>query len=282
MAQRVALVTGANQGIGLEVVRQLCKKFEGRVILSARDPTRGREAVQKLEGEGLHPEFLQLDVSSEQSVTAAKLALQQTHNRLDILINNAAVFLLTKDMAFPEAVRQTMAINYFGLVHVTKTFLPLLQPNSRIIHMSSGLGHIRHIGQQLKEAVLNRDLTEVGLHKIMEQFVADAQKQDYTVSGWPLHNDQDRYYAPYKVSKIGVNRLAEIQGKTLGSDPLRPGVLVNAVCPGWVRTRMGGPSAHKSIEQGADTPVYLALLPPSTEEPNGQFLRDRILRSWTS
>jgi carbonyl reductase 1 len=249
---------------------------------TGRDPGRGRDAVKQLEGEGLNPELLVLDVSSEQSVAAAKQTLQETHNRLDVLINNAAIFLSSSDVSFPEAVRQTIAVNYYGLLRVTNTFLPLLQPHGRIIHMSSGLGNIKHVGQKWKEAVLNPDLTEEGLTQIMDQFVEDAQKEDYSTRGWPIHQSGDRYYAPYNVSKIGVNRLAEIQAKTLGSDPSRPGVLVNAVCPGWVRTRMGGPTAHRSIEQGADTPVYLSLLPHGTQEPHGLFLRDRLPVSWRS
>lgn len=112
-------MTGANQGIGLEIVRQLCKTFEGKVILSgeywlnsishlvsyfsdalARNPARGREAVQLLEKEGLHPELLILDVTSEESVTSARQTLQQSHNRLDVLINNAAVLLRVRLIAW--------------------------------------------------------------------------------------------------------------------------------------------------------------------------------------
>jgi hypothetical protein len=98
----------------------------------------------------------------------------------------------SSDVSFPEAVRQTIAVNYYGLLRVTNTFLPLLQPHGRIIHMSSGLGNIKHVGQKWKEAVLNPDLTEEGLTQIMDQFVEDAQKEDYSTRGWPIHQSGDR------------------------------------------------------------------------------------------
>ena len=91
MSSRVALVTGGNKGIGLAIVRRLCKEFSGDVFLTARDETRGKEAVSLLEKEGLHPKFHQLDIVSKDSIQVLKEFLENQYHGLDVLVNNAGI-----------------------------------------------------------------------------------------------------------------------------------------------------------------------------------------------
>ena len=95
---RVALVTGANKGIGLAIVRDLCRRFSGDVVLTARDEARGRAAVQQLQGEGLSPRFHLLDIDNQQSIHALRDFLRKEYGGLDVLVNNAAVFFDSKDV----------------------------------------------------------------------------------------------------------------------------------------------------------------------------------------
>lgn len=269
-------MTGASKGIGFEIVKQLCKKFDGKVLLAARNVDRGQAALRQLQQEGLSPEFLALDVDNLQSIESAKEEVEGKYGRLDVLINNAAVLFKhpTAGIPFAESARRTIQTNYHGVLLVTTTMIPLLQPNSRVVHISTGLGSVSHLSKHWRQQILSPDLTVEKLTSIMDQFVQDAQSPDYGSKQWP---PADGEYTSYRVSKVGVIRLAQLQAQTLAK---MPGILVNAVCPGWVRTDMGGASASRSVEKGAETPVYLSLLPPGTTEPNGQFLRDRKVLKW--
>ena len=143
--RRVAVVTGANKGIGLEIARQLAR--EGiAVYIGARDEARGREAAEKLRGEGLDARPLRLDVTDEASVAAAAAFVEKDAGRLDILVNNAGIAI---DDGPPsgvsmDALRRTYETNVFGLVRVTQALLPLLRRSEagRIVNLSSGLGSL--------------------------------------------------------------------------------------------------------------------------------------------
>ena len=102
MSNRVALVTGGNKGIGLAIVRRLCKEFSGDVLLTARDVTRGKEAVSLLEKEGLHPKFHQLDIISKDSIQAIKEFLENQYNGLDVLVNNAGIAFKYSSKGWPR------------------------------------------------------------------------------------------------------------------------------------------------------------------------------------
>jgi NAD(P)-dependent dehydrogenase (short-subunit alcohol dehydrogenase family) len=226
---KTVLVTGANRGIGLEIVRQLAAR-NSTVILACRNAELGRKAAASLQG---NVEVLSLDVTSPESIDAAVKLLGTKHDRLDVLINNAGVIhdgdndITTMDA---DLVRRTMETNTLGALRVSQAFLPLLREGRqpRIINLSSG-------GGQLSDGI----------------------------GGW----------APaYCISKTALNGVTSALAGAL------PEFAVNSVCPGWVRTDMGGASAPRSVEQGADTPVWLALDAP--QNLTGKFLRDRKEIPW--
>jgi NAD(P)-dependent dehydrogenase (short-subunit alcohol dehydrogenase family) len=235
MDKRVAVVTGANRGIGFEICRQLGRRGGIRVLLTARNQAKGNAAAQKLRDEGLDVEFYPLDVTSEQSVKTFAGWLEGTCKRCDILVNNAGILADPRGSRFldskPATYRQALDTNVFGPLLLSQALVPLMKKNryGRIVNVSSGQGQLAYMG-----------------------------------AGTPA----------YRVSKTALNALTRV----LAAELKGSGILVNSMCPGWVRTDMGGPGAPRTVEQGADSAVWLATLPD--DGPNGGFFRDRKPIAW--
>ncbi len=228
----VALVSGANRGIGLAIARQLAADGH-QLLVGSRDLGDGEGAAGRIEEEGGSASALQLDVASPESVEHAAAAVGSAPGRLDVLVNNAAVFGSPAgigDTDLTEA-HEVLETNLFGAWRLTQALLPLLRsgPHGRIVNVSSG-------GGQLAE--------------------------------------MDGGRAAYRISKTALNALTRV----LAADEASSGILVNSLCPGWVRTRMGGESATRSVEEGADTAVWLATLPD--DGPHGGFFRNREPIPW--
>jgi NAD(P)-dependent dehydrogenase (short-subunit alcohol dehydrogenase family) len=227
--QKIALVTGAYKGIGLEVVRQLAARG-ARVYLTGRQHEAAKKAAAAIKGD-VH--FLPLDVSDGASIENTAQAVAKETGHLDILINNAAILLDDGGSVLDldgETVLNTFATNTVGPLLVTKAFQPLLEksPSPRVINVSSGAG-------QLAEGL-----------------------QDWAPA--------------YSMSKTALNALTQHFAAAL------PKFAVNCVSPGWVRTDMGGSSAPLSVEEGADTIVWLALDAP--QNLTGKFVRERKEIAW--
>jgi NAD(P)-dependent dehydrogenase (short-subunit alcohol dehydrogenase family) len=230
---RIALVTGANRGIGFEVCRQLARSGN-KVILTARSADAGQRAAASLRREGLDVVFHPLDVTDAQSVTAARQFVEREFGRLDILVNNAGVDLDDGVSVFdvsPGLVQQTFDTNTIGPLRMCQALVPLMRQQNygRVVNVSSGSGQLTGMGG---------------------------------------------YTAAYAMSKTALNALTCIVADEVSAYNIK----VNSVCPGWVRTDMGGPNAPRSVEQGADGIVWLAMLPD--DGPSGGFFRDRKPVSW--
>jgi NAD(P)-dependent dehydrogenase (short-subunit alcohol dehydrogenase family) len=230
---RVALVTGANRGLGLETSRQLLAKGL-TVVLTGRDGETLERACRSL---GRHAEramTVAMDVTDVASITGAQRAVAQRLGSVDILVNNAAVLLFEDEdvLSIPaDAYRRTFDTNVFGIIEVCRVFAPAMARAGygRIVNVSSGAGQLTTMST----------------------------------------------YAPaYAMSKAALNAFTRILAHSCRGS----GVLVNAVDPGWVRTDMGGPSAPRSPQEGADTVVWLATLPDNG--PSGGFFRDRRAIEW--
>jgi len=234
--KRIALVTGANKGIGFEVARDLARKGF-HVFLGARDTEAGEAAAEKLrkEGEEDYGEitFLKIDVSKPDSIRHAAEEFSSKSDRLDTLVNNAGILLDDdKDVltATPEMFETTLRTNTLGALLVAQAFVPFLKKSDspRIVNVSSGGGQL-----------------------------ADG------ADGW----------APaYCISKTALN------GVTAQLAAALPKFAVNSVCPGWVRTDMGGPNATGSVGEGATGIVWLAVDAPQNE--TGKFWRNRKVIPW--
>ncbi len=231
--QRIALVTGGNRGIGLELCRQLGQQ-RVRVLLGSRDLAKGISAAAELKANGLPVEPRQLDMASVQSIRECMNWIRRDVGRLDILINNAGIMVDDDDadaLEELEIVRDTMQTNVYGPLLLSRLAIPIMKTRryGRIVNLSSGMGSLSEMGAG---------------------------------------------YIAYRLSKAGLNVVTRV----LAAETEGMGILVNSVDPGWVRTAMGGRGATRSLEKGAETPIWLATLPD--DGPTGSFFRDRRAIAW--
>jgi len=237
----IALVTGANKGLGLEIARQL-GRLGHTVYLGARSRKRGHAATEQLKREGLHVHELLLDVIHIPSIDRVRHFLEQEHGRLDILVNNAGIIhdSSLKPSETPlDTIREVFDTNFFGLISVTQMLLPLLRRSEagRIVNMSSSLGSL-------------------------------------TLHADPAGPFTESRILGYDASKTAVNAFTVHLAAELRDTAIK----VNSACPGWVKTDMGGAEAPRSPAEGADTPVWLATLPP--DGPTGGFFNSRQPVPW--
>lgn len=264
MQEQVALVTGANRGIG----EQVAKELAGRgyfVWVASREASAAAPVVASIRHQGGRAEAVQLDVTSAADITAAIERVRSESGGIDALINNAGVGAKGFDS---EILRRTLAANFYGALHLTDAALPILRPHGRIVMVSSSLGHRAILPSPLRSRISAPDLSREDLLGFITDYVGAVAAGGHLAAGWPS--------SAYRMSKIAMTTLAEILARELAGDPR--GILANACCPGWVRTDMGGPGADRSITEGADTPVWLATLLP--DGPRGGFFRDRAPVEW--
>ncbi|XP_077468840.1 carbonyl reductase [NADPH] 1 [Stigmatopora argus] len=275
LSSRVVVVTGGNKGIGKAIVQALCRDFGGDVYLTARDQGRGQEAVASLSAEGLKVHFHQLDIDDVASIAKAAGFFKQKYGGVDVLVNNAGIAFKAADTSpFSVQAEVTLRTNYFATRDMLTHFLPLIKAGGRVVNVSSfvSVRSLNKCGPRLQERFRSPDITEEELTGLMEDFVALAKEDQHKVQGWPD--------TAYGVSKIGVTTLSMIHARRLSKERPNDKILVNACCPGWVRTDMAGPKATKSPEEGAETPVYLALLPADASEPHGKFVSEKTVQAW--
>jgi len=231
-SQKIALITGANKGIGFEVARQLVG-HGFQVVVGARRPDAGQKAAAELAGG--QAQFLEIDIADPPSITRAARQLAALADHLDVLVNNAGILEDGKATALDVdagVVRRSFETNTLGPLLVTQAMLPLLlraPEGARIINVSSGAAALGEMAS----------------------------------------------WAPaYSISKTALNAVTRQFAAALRTRR----IAVNSVCPGWVRTDMGGAGASRTVQQGADTIVWLA-----TEAPlslTGRFVRDRKVIGW--
>ena len=257
---RTALVTGANRGLGLETCHQLARRGF-RVLLTSRSDT-GLAVARALAAKGLPVEHRRLDVTDDESVTALAAALASEGIFLDVLVNNAGISMKGFNA---EVARGTLEVNFFGALRVTEGLLARVAPGGNIVMVSSGMGELSALSPALQGEFARPDLTRDQLVRLARAFVRDVEGGRHTAAGWPS--------SAYRVSKVALNALTRI----LASELAGRGIRVNAVCPGWVRTDMGGPSASRGVEAGAASIVWAATLADRT---TGGFFRDGRAIDW--
>ena len=237
MSKKIALITGANKGIGFETARQL-GKLGVSIIAASRNKERGIAAVEKLHTEGIDAEFLQLDVYNDAEIQSAFEFIHNKYGKLDILINNAGIQVEHGDWGVnntptisEKALRETFDTNFFQVVKLTNTLLPLIRKSAagRIVNLSSILGSL----------TLHSDPSS------------------------PIYNS--KLFA-YDTSKTALNSYTIHLAAALQDTPIK----VNSAHPGWVKTDLGSDAAPMEVEDGAKTSVALALL--EADGPTGKYI----------
>ncbi|MCB9701831.1 MAG: SDR family NAD(P)-dependent oxidoreductase [Myxococcales bacterium] len=238
--KRIAVITGANRGLGFGTARELARRGY-RVVLTARSREKAEAAAAELRGEGLDVVPEVVDVASDESVRGLVERLRRDHGRVDVLVNNAgAIFEASHDPAHPAGagtlevspatVLRALDNNSVGALRMLQGILPMMNAagHGRVVNVSSGMGALHDMG-----------------------------------SGWPA----------YRISKTALSAVTRLFALEARGD-----VKVNAVCPGWVRTDMGGPNATRSLEEGVSGIVIAATL--GADGPSGVFLRDGQIIEW--
>lgn len=258
----LAVVTGGNRGLGFEVCRQLGRQGM-RVLVASRQARAGAEAVRRLVGEHTAARAQALDVTSAAQIAELADGLAQRGEVVQALINNAGASFDGFDAGVAE---RTLATNYFGAAAVTDALLPLMPRGGRLVMVSSGMGELAAYSPELRARFLAPDLDRAGLDALMREFIEAVRRGEHSREGWPSN--------AYRVSKAGLNALVRVLAPRLAGR----GIAVNAVCPGWVRTDMGGAGASRSVESGAAGIVWAATLP--ADGPTGGFFRDGKPIAW--
>ena len=277
---RVALVTGANQGLGLALVRGLRRTLgeEGIVYLAARNADRGEEACALLRKEGLAPEFIQMDVTDAASVRAAAEMVRARHGGIDIVIQNAAA-RITKEVPQADQVAGFVDTNNHGTLRVLQSFVPLLRDNARLIVVASSFGSLRNLDTRLHARFDAPGLTLESIERSMDDYVTAVRDGTAKEAGWP-----DWINVPSKIGQVASVRLL---ARDREADFRRRGILVNAACPGLVDTEASRPwfadmSKAATPDDAAKDVIWLATLPAGTREPYGVLVRHRKEQPWVS
>jgi NAD(P)-dependent dehydrogenase (short-subunit alcohol dehydrogenase family) len=233
-AKRVALITGANRGLGLETARKLGQQGI-TVLVAARELAKSEATAATLKKEGIDARPIKLDVNDQADYSAAAKAIEKDFGRLDILVNNAGIFLDNRgpnetSTTSDDILRKTFDTNFFAVIGLTQTLLPLLRKSEagRIVNLSSILGSLT-------------------LHATKGSYVYDAKT------------------FAYNASKAALNSFTIHLAHELANTKIK----VNSAHPGWVKTEMGGEGAQLEIEDGVKTSVQLATLPE--DGPTGGY-----------
>lgn len=239
--KKIALITGANKGLGFETARQLANQ-NFKVLIGARDETRGREAAEKLQNEGFDSEFISIDVTDEKTLHTAAKYIEETFGKLDVLVNNAGIAV--EYGAEPgeinlETIRRTFETNFFGVIAATRAFLPLVKKSEsgRIVNVSSGLGSFAN----------------------------------NTNSDWDFAAVKP---IGYNSSKAALNMFTVILAHELKDTKIR----VNSADPGYTATDLNHNSGTKTVEQGASIIFDLATLPD--DGATGGYFDDQGIVPW--
>jgi carbonyl reductase 1 len=274
---RVALVTGANQGLGLALVEGLCRALrpDDAVYLTARDERRGAEAVAALRARGLAPRLARLDVCDAESVAQLAARLQAEHGGVDVVLSNAC-YRLTKERPAAEQVRPFVDTSNLATTRLLERLGPLLRDGGRFIVVASGFGRLRHLPPPLR-ARFDEAATLAEVDAVMRTYVDAVEEGRAAAEGWP-----DWINIPSKVGQVAGLR---VYARARREEAARRGLRFCAVCPGLVDTPLSRPwfddmSKAQTPEAAARDVVWLATA-PRAEVPYGELVQHRRTLSWS-
>jgi len=278
MTGRIALVTGATQGLGLALVQALMRRLGSgdTVYLTGRDLAKAEAAALTIAGDAGTLKVERLDVTDEGACSALAATLRARHGGVDIVISNAAARIMP-DVADRNQVRVLVNTNNHGNRRMLAHFLPLLRKNGRFVTVASSFGSLRHLHPELHSLfdVERQSLDDI--ERVMDGYVDAVESGRATGEGWPPWINIP--------SKIGQVASARIAARDVAEQRPSDGILVNAACPGLVDTAASRPwfsnmSVAQSPDAAATDVAWLALLPEGTLSPHGELVQFRKVLSW--
>ncbi|KAL8794237.1 MAG: hypothetical protein Q9195_003191 [Heterodermia aff. obscurata] len=218
----IAIVTGANRGIGHAICQTLAADFQEPLLLYATS-RKGENLGFKPSSAKTQIEYPSLDIASTNSINELAKTIQRDHHGLDVLINNAGAALDSQHS--PENVKTTLDTNYRGTLKMCQTFIPLLRSNGRIVNVSSTASSLSNYSDTIKARFQSSELTLEDLENMMNEYQECTNQGTESQNGWPTHS--------YSVSKAATNAMTAILARE------NQGLIINSCCPGWVATDMG-------------------------------------------
>lgn len=273
--RKVAVVTGGNKGIGLAIVRGLCKGFDGDIYLTARNKNLGLTAINNLENEGITVKFFCLDIRNDEQLKQLSEELKKDYGGLDLLINNAAIaYKRNSTVPFSMQVKDTMETNFYSTLRICEILFPIMKSHGRVVHLSSRVGVMafNKSSEEIKNEFKNaKSVSEV--KNLVGRFITAAEEGNHIIKGWPT--------MAYGISKLALTCVTRIQQRELENVGVE-GILINSTCPGFVNTDMSSHKGFLTPEEGAETPLYCALLPKNTKSPKGDFVVAKQIVDWSN
>ncbi|KAL5075016.1 hypothetical protein RYX36_014000 [Vicia faba] len=273
--ETIAVVTGGNRGIGFEISRQLADHGV-TVVLTSRDASVGVESTKVLQEGGLDVDCHQLDILDSSSVNEFAEWLKEKYGGLDILVNNAGVNSNTGSDNAVENARKCIETNYYGTKRMIEAMMPLMKKSAagaRIVNVSSRLARVSGKRNRIENEALREKLSDVEslseefIDETINTFLQQVEDGSWKSEGWP------QTLTDYTVSKLAVNTYTRYMAKKLADRPEGEKIYINCYCPGWVKTALTGYAGSVTVEQGADTGVWIALVPD--QEITGKFFAER-------
>lgn len=271
LTPRVAVVTGANKGIGYFIALQLgLSGLFSKIILGCRDPTRGGIAANEMNEIAAGKaefQFMPLTIGEKESHSSFFQRMQEEFGKVDVLVNNAGFAYKGSDPTpFKGQTEKTLGVNYYGLVDFTETMLPLLRKGDdpRLVNVASMSGYLNQVSPDLQKKFADKSLTIPELNQLMDEFAAAVEAGDHKKKGFSNSN--------YGMSKLGVIAATRIWARQEAGT-----ISVNSCCPGYCATDMSSNRGPRPAEEGARNAVIPATMP---NPPNGAHFTDYKVGQW--
>ncbi|XP_047527471.1 uncharacterized protein LOC125064466 [Vanessa atalanta] len=252
----VSVVVGAASNLGFHVLKKLTRVYKGKIYFTTEDESAGYHIYENLKKTGANIEYFRMDVTYTKSIINFRHHIQDSDERIDLLINNTDYVSTEKNISHAEKVRRTMSVNFYGYINFGKLVYPLLTENARVVNVSGPAGLLATIeNEAIRKKVSNPKLTEDELVAVMQEYEEAVRKGVEKTEGWGMNS--------HAISKVALSAVTFLQHREWSSR----GVVINCVNPGNITSREDRKST-KAYEEGAKAILYLALEAPLTLKGN--------------
>ncbi|HTN85138.1 MAG TPA: SDR family NAD(P)-dependent oxidoreductase [Sorangium sp.] len=275
---KIALVTGANQGLGYAMVARLCQDLPpgSTVYLGARDPERGEAAVARLREQGLQPALARLDVTDDASVQAVAETVARRHGGIDIVLSNAAARMV-KELPQAAQVRTLIDTNNHGTYRMIRAFGPLLRDGGRFFVVASSFGSLTRLDPRLHHLFDPATRSLEDIERVMDEYVELVERGEAEAHHWPAWIN-----IPSKIAQVASMKVVARQRQ---AEAAQRGLIIAALCPGLVDTDASRPwfddmSSAQSPADAAKNVLWICTQPVESPQVYGELVRHRQIVPW--